>query len=143
MTKEYKILNIHCADCARVLAEALSKLDGVEKASIIFVLQKLQIDFSDGVDVDEVMQQVMRTIHDFSPKITIEDVDNSFNEIVQSKKWKIEGLDCVNCATELQDKLNDVRGIKSAIINFKMSTLYVEYNENINREEEIIQKCKK
>ena len=142
MTKEYKILNIHCADCARVLAEALSKLDGVEKASIIFVLQKLQMDFSDGVDVDEVMKQVMRTIHDFIPKITIEDIDNSFNEIVQSKKWKIDGLDCVNCATELQDKLNDVRGIKSAIVNFKMSTLYVEYDENTIREEEIIQKCK-
>ena len=74
MNKEFKILNLHCADCARVLGEAITKISGVKLANIAFVLQKLTITFEEDADVEQAMQKVKKTIKDFSPNIVIEEV---------------------------------------------------------------------
>ena len=33
-------------------------------------------------------------------------------------KFKIEGLDCANCARELEEELNKIDGVKSATVDF-------------------------
>lgn len=57
------------------------------------------------------------------------------------KNFKIEGLDCANCARVLEDEISKIEGVKEVSINFMMQTMYLEYDENLG--EEIIKKVKK
>ena len=77
MQKEYVIKNIHCADCARVLAEAISKVDGVLVANINFVRQKFNLEIDDTKDFAEVFERVMKIIKDFSSKVVVEEITKS------------------------------------------------------------------
>ena len=56
-------------------------------------------------------------------------------------KFKIKGLDCANCAAELERALRKIEGIKNATISFMAERMELEYDEN--NEEEIIKKKKK
>ncbi len=56
-------------------------------------------------------------------------------------KFKIKGLDCANCAAELERVLQKLEGIESVNINFFTQKMELEYDES--RKEEILQKVKK
>ena len=56
-------------------------------------------------------------------------------------KFKIEGLDCANCAIELENKLGKMEEIEDVSINFFMQKMELEYKEE--NKEEILEKVKK
>ena len=56
-------------------------------------------------------------------------------------KFKIKGLDCANCAADLERAIQKVDGIERANINFMTEKMEIEYDET--RKEELIQKVKK
>ncbi|MEG1222705.1 MAG: heavy metal-associated domain-containing protein [Bacilli bacterium] len=45
------------------------------------------------------------------------------------KKYKLEGLDCANCAAKLENKLKKIDGVASVTLNFMLLKLTVEANE--------------
>ena len=57
------------------------------------------------------------------------------------KSFKLKGLDCANCAAELERALRKIEVIKNATISFMAERMELEYDEN--NEEEIIKKVKK
>ena len=59
MKKTYQI-EVDCASCATKMEDAAKKTEGVKDASINFVLQKMNVEFEDGADVDAVMKQVLK-----------------------------------------------------------------------------------
>ena len=56
-------------------------------------------------------------------------------------RFKIEGLDCANCALELEEKIGKIEGINNANINFITQKMELEYNEELK--EEILSNVKK
>ena len=46
-----------------------------------------------------------------------------------NKSFKIEGLDCANCARELEEELNKLDGVKSATVDFMAGKVIVECGE--------------
>lgn len=56
-------------------------------------------------------------------------------------KFKVKGLDCVNCANELERAIQKLEGVESVSISFMTQKMEIEYDES--REEEMIQKVKK
>ena len=56
-------------------------------------------------------------------------------------KFKIKGLDCANCAAELEREINKVDGVKEAIINFMGEKMIIECEES--EKEEVMKKVKK
>ena len=55
MTKTYKI-EVDCANCARKMEETVNKTEGVKCATVNFLVQKLIVEFEDGVDAVAVMK---------------------------------------------------------------------------------------
>lgn len=55
--------------------------------------------------------------------------------------FKIKGLDCANCAAELERAIQKVDGVESANISFMTQKMELEYDET--RKEEIIKNIKK
>ena len=56
-------------------------------------------------------------------------------------KFKIKGLDCANCANELERKIQKIEGIESVSISFITEKMEIEYNDT--QKEEIVQNIKK
>lgn len=57
----------------------------------------------------------------------------SSNEV----KLILSGLDCANCANKIETKVNNLDGINEATLNFATSTLIIELNGTIEREDAI------
>ena len=58
-----------------------------------------------------------------------------------NSKFKIKGLDCANCASQLERAIQKIDEIKSANISFMTERMDLEYDEN--NEDEIIKNVKK
>ena len=59
MKKIYKI-DMDCAKCANKMEEAAKKTEGVKDASVNFMMLKMHVEFEDGQNPKEVMQQVLK-----------------------------------------------------------------------------------
>ena len=57
-------------------------------------------------------------------------------------KFKIRGLDCANCAVELERKINKLDGIDEANINFIAERMELEIYDDEDKEE-VIKRVKK
>lgn len=57
MKKSYKI-DVDCANCANKMEEAARKTEGVKNATVNFMLLKMNVEFEDGANSSEVMQNV-------------------------------------------------------------------------------------
>lgn len=71
MTKTYKLIDLDCANCARKMEDAINKIEGVEKASVSFMTQKLTITADDG-KFEEIMKKAAKECKKIEPDCTIE-----------------------------------------------------------------------
>lgn len=51
------------------------------------------------------------------------------------KVYSIEGIDCANCAAKIEDKINKIKEIEEANLNFMMAKLSIEFK--VSTEEEV------
>ena len=55
------------------------------------------------------------------------------------KVFKLEGLNCADCASKIEEKVAKLEGVKSVMVNF-MTTKMILESENM---EEVVEKVKK
>lgn len=58
MKKKYKI-DVDCANCANKMEEAAKKTMGVKDAVVNFMALKMSVEFEEGYDPGDVMQEVL------------------------------------------------------------------------------------
>lgn len=58
MKKTYKI-EVDCANCAAKMEQAANQVSGVEKATVSYMTQKMQVTFAEGAQPHDVMQDVL------------------------------------------------------------------------------------
>lgn len=66
MRASFKLDEIDCANCARELQNKLAALDGVEAASVNFIIQKLTLEAADDA-FDEVLERALALIARVEP----------------------------------------------------------------------------
>lgn len=60
------------------------------------------------------------------------------------KVYSIEGIDCANCAVKIEDKINRIKNIEEANLNFMMGKLSIEFKVSTDEEvEEIMDEVRK
>jgi cation transport ATPase len=57
--KTYRI-EVDCANCANLMEEAANRTEGVQKAVVNFMTQKMIVEFAEGSDEKAVMKEVVR-----------------------------------------------------------------------------------
>jgi cation transport ATPase len=55
--------------------------------------------------------------------------------------FKIEGIDCANCAAELEREIQKIEGVESASISFMTEKMVIECDES--KKDEIVKKIQK
>ena len=58
MKKTYKI-EVDCANCANKMQDAANSTEGVKDAVVNFMTLKMKVEFEEGADPKEVMQNVL------------------------------------------------------------------------------------
>lgn len=71
MIKKYGI-EVDCANCAAKMEAAASKVSGVNRVAVNFMMQKITVDFADGVDVQEVMENILKVCKKVERHCTID-----------------------------------------------------------------------
>lgn len=59
MKRNYKI-EVDCANCANLMEEATKKTAGVANAVVNFMTQKMIVEFEDGQEPKDVMEEVLK-----------------------------------------------------------------------------------
>ena len=59
MKKSYKI-DVDCANCANKMEDAAKSTPGVKDAVVNFMLLKMNVEFEDGENPKDVMQEVLK-----------------------------------------------------------------------------------
>lgn len=70
MKKKFKMQDLDCANCAAKMEEAIKKIDGVQDASVSFMMQKLTIEAEES-RMDEIMEQVVAVCKKVEPDCKI------------------------------------------------------------------------
>lgn len=70
MKKSFKI-EVDCANCANLVEEAVKKVAGVKSANVVFMTQKMKIEFEDDADIEAVMKEVVRVAKKVEPDFEI------------------------------------------------------------------------
>ena len=70
MKKKFKLTDLDCANCAAKMEDAMKKLDGVNDASVSFMMQKMTID-ADDARFDEIMKEVVEVCKKVEPDCII------------------------------------------------------------------------
>ena len=66
MKKTFKLEDLDCANCAAKMEAAINKLEGVEKATVSFMTQKLSIEADEAV-FDDVVKAAVKCIAKVDP----------------------------------------------------------------------------
>ena len=59
MKKTYRI-EVDCANCANLMEEAANRNEGVQKAVVNFMTQRMTVEFAEGSEEKAVMKDVIR-----------------------------------------------------------------------------------
>ena len=70
MKKKFKLQDLDCANCAAKMEEAIKKIDGVNDASVNFMMQKMTIDADDS-KFDDIMKEVVTVCAKVEPDFKI------------------------------------------------------------------------
>ncbi len=71
MRKVFKMEELDCAHCAAKMEDGIRKLDGVEKATVNFLSQKMILEIAEGTDLDSLMQQVSAVCKKVDPDSSV------------------------------------------------------------------------
>jgi cation transport ATPase len=70
MKKTYKI-EVDCANCANLMEDAARKSSGVRTATVNFMTQKMIVEFDEGMEPANVMQNVVKACKKVEPDCEI------------------------------------------------------------------------
>ena len=70
MKKTFMLEDLDCAHCAAKMEDAINKLEGVNKATVIFLAQKMTVDAVDD-RFDEIMQEIVKVCKKVEPDCEI------------------------------------------------------------------------
>ncbi len=70
MKKVYKMENLDCANCAAKMEVAINKIDGVESASMSFMLQKLTMEVDES-KLDDILKKASKACKKIEPDCKI------------------------------------------------------------------------
>lgn len=65
MKKVYRLENLDCANCAAKMEAAINQIEGVDKAVVSFMTQKLTVETSG--DIEKIMAEIIKVISKIEP----------------------------------------------------------------------------
>ena len=126
------ITGIDCANCAGNLERHIAKIEGLSNVSINFMQEKLMFD-CDPDKFPALLEEIKKCIDKYEPDAVLgedEAVQSHSHDHHEDKeisgrshKMSITGIDCANCAGNLERHIAKIDGLENVSINFMQEKL--------------------
>ena len=126
------ITGIDCANCAGNLERHIAKIEGLSNVSINFMQEKLMFD-CDPDKFPALLEEIKKCIDKYEPDAVLgedEAVQSHSHDHHEHKeisgishKMSITGIDCANCAGNLERHIAKIEGLSNVSINFMQEKL--------------------
>ena len=70
MKKSFKLVDLDCANCAQKMEDAIKKIDGVQDATVSFMMQKLTLTADDS-GFENILKKVVKACKKVEPDCEI------------------------------------------------------------------------
>ena len=143
-----QLKGLDCANCAAKIEKKVNDLEEVKEANMNFSMVFILIEINENVDRNEVIKKASDIVNKLEPDVLVEEVesskkinkhkdgrydDNDHNHNQSRElKLKLKGLDCANCAAKIENKVNELKEVKEATMNFSMGFIVIEKNEGVD-----------
>ena len=125
-TIEFPVEGMTCASCVRRVEKALSRVDGVEGASVNLATEKARVSVdpsaAGGEDLKSAVERAGYGVPEF-PAVA-SGTENGGGEV----SLPIEGMTCASCVRRVERALTKVPGVSSATVNLASEKAKVEYD---------------
>jgi len=128
MRKETLNINgMTCASCAQAVEKSVSKLKGVQSATVNFATEKLSVEYEEGA----------ASIEDI--KAAVKDAGYRAEEDIELREViiPIGGMTCASCAAAIEKEVRKLKGIEEINVNLATEKAKVKYNPYETRISEI------
>ena len=116
-----------CASCSSTVEKVVSKLSGVEKASVNLATEKLDVTY-DTTKLTEA--DIAKAVRDAGYEVREQLITNQFD---------VEGMSCASCSSTIEKVVGKLDGVKEVSVNLATEEMSVSYNPDVLTKSAIIQ----
>lgn len=132
ITSTLKVKGLDCPDCAKDVQKAVSSIPGVQSAEVNFGAQKLKVVHNNN---EALIEEISKVLSKIGHPATVlgenrESNKTSSSSPIITSTLKVSGLDCPDCAKDVQKAVSSMPGVQSAEVNFGAQKLKVVHNNN-------------
>lgn len=120
----YFVERMDCADCARTVQSALTRLPGVGAPQVNFTTQTVSLTLDESQLPRERLEQTLRSLG-YPP--TLEAVPAAPASL--SLRYFVNNMDCADCANKVQGVITRLPGTAAPQVNFTTQTLSLTLDE--------------
>ncbi|MBQ1446531.1 MAG: cation transporter, partial [Solobacterium sp.] len=117
-TQRFLVENIDCADCAARLEGKIAGIKGISNVSLSFMNSTLTYDCEE-TDRERIEEEMRVVCAKEEPDTVVTRIDTAMKHC----RFSITGIDCADCANDLEYAINRTEGVHNAVIDFMNSTL--------------------
>ncbi|GAB4071877.1 heavy metal translocating P-type ATPase [Barrientosiimonas marina] len=124
---EYRIYGMDCPSCAESIEKGLNKLTGIAEAHVSYGTGKLKFAGAADLSLDAVEDQVKKLGYTAEP----------VQPQSPMQTFKVEGMDCGNCAKTIEKHLLSLPEVEDAHVSFSTGQLKIAHamrNEGVETE---------
>lgn len=70
MKKTFSLMNLDCANCAAKIENALNKIEGMDRATVSFMTQRMTLEAADG-RFSEIVEKAKSVVKKMEPDVKI------------------------------------------------------------------------
>lgn len=130
-----KIGGLDCPNCAAKVEQAIRKMPGIAEARLTFSTAQLQVKYDPSVTgLNKVASQVK------SLGYTAYVVGRQSGSSDPKSIIRLQGLDCIDCASKLEKRILAIPGVNSAQVNFGAAKMEVNHQGSVNLILEVVEK---
>ncbi|ERJ12078.1 heavy metal translocating P-type ATPase [Haloplasma contractile] len=129
--KIFEVDNLSCANCAQKIEDKIKQQIKVDHVHVNFVTKQIQVEYSNSINTQDLFVQIKKVVEEVEGSTAVCELVSKKQD--QSSKYAVIGLDCANCATKIEQTLNNTDGIKKANLDFVSKTLSYTLKENQNK----------
>ncbi|MGM0845790.1 MAG: heavy metal translocating P-type ATPase [Bacillota bacterium] len=113
----YKVIGMTCSACASRIEKGLTKMEGVEDATVNFALETASVKFNPSSTDPKDLQKKIQ--------------DLGYDVITEKVEFEITGMTCAACSARIEKVLNKTEGVSKANVNLALEKASVEYNPTL------------
>ncbi len=118
----FKIKGMSCASCSSRIEKAVNGIDGVKKASVNLVTEKMQAEY-DGSKTSR--EDIIKSVKNIGFDAMYEDVEQT------TSTYKVLGMSCASCASKVEKGVKGLDGVQNASVNLATEKLTITYDNKV------------